>query len=162
MRRTIGVLALCVLVLTTGCLGSGGVSEGDLEEEVEHDWNTTADATFTLEPDRYRAVYHLEDEESIELFRPQRVLERDPVSPKGLAFRYPNGTVANLTVADVAQSDGATVVTPPVPNGSIGFAASRSGKRLSVPTNVNGSYAVVLPEGGRVRYPQPPNGRGGM
>lgn len=155
MRRTLGLLALCVLVLMAGCsaIGGSGVSDADLSEEVDHDWTTTADATFELERDRYRAVYHLEGETSIELYRPRRIRSREPVSPKGLAFRYPNGTVRNLTTADVETSDGAAVVTPPAPNGSIAFAAPRSGKRLAVPTNVNGSYEVVLPEGGRVRYP---------
>ncbi len=155
MRRTLGLLALCVLVLTSGCaaLGPGGVSESDLSEEVDHDWNTTANATFDLEKDSYKAVYRLEDTESVELYRPRRVRNREPVDPKGLSFRYRNGTVVNLTTADVERSNGATVVTPPVPNGSIGFAASRPSKRLNVPTNVEGSYEVVLPENGRVQYP---------
>jgi hypothetical protein len=155
VRRTLGVLVLCGFLLAAGCVapGSGGVDESDLAEDVDHDWNTTADATFDLGKDSYRAVYHLEGEASIELYSPRRIRSREPVSPRGLAFRYPNGTVVDLTTADVEVSDGATVITPPEPNGSIAFAADRPSKRLAVPTNVNGSYAVVLPEGGRVRYP---------
>ena len=155
MRRTLGLLALCVLVLTSGCaaLGPGDVDEDDLAEEVDHDWNTTANATFDLETDGYKAVYRFEETEEIELYRPRRIQNREPVDPKGLAFRYPNGTVVNLTTASVGRSDGATVVTPPAENGSIGFAASRTGKRLNVPTEIGGSYEVILPENGRVRYP---------
>jgi len=155
VRRTLGLLALGVLVLTAGCsaLGPDEVSEDDLAESVEHDWNTTADATFDLEKGGYRAVYRFENAESIELYRPRRLRNREPVDPRGLAFRYPNGTVVNLTTAHVKRSDGATVVTPPAENGAIGFAASRTGKRLLVPTEVEGSYEVVLPENGRVRYP---------
>jgi hypothetical protein len=155
VRRTLAIIALCALVLTAGCaaLGPGEVDEDDLAEEVDHDWNTTANATFELEKNRYRAVYRLRGEESIELYRPRRLRNREPVDPRGLAFRYPNGSVVNLTTDHVERSGGATVVRPPAPNGSIGFAASRSNKRLNVPTNVNGSYEVVLPENGRVQYP---------
>lgn len=155
MRRTLGVIVLGVLVLTAGCsaLGSGEVDEDDLSEDVDHDWNRTANATFDLGKESYRAVYHLGETESVELYRPRRIQNRDPVDPKGLSFRYPNGTVVNLTTAHVERSDGATVVTPPAKNGSIGFAAARTNKRLVVPTNVDGSYEVILPENGRVRYP---------
>jgi len=155
VRRTLALLVLGALVLTAGCsaLGPGEVSEEDLATDVDHDWNTTANATFELEKESYRAVYHLGGEESIELYHPRRLRNREPIDPRGLAFRYPNGTVVNLTTADVERSDGATVVTPSTPNGSIAFAAGRTGKRLAVPTNVNGSYEVVLPENGRVQYP---------
>ena len=154
MRRTLGVLVLGVLVLTAGCSAlSGGVDEGDLRKDVEHDWNTTANATFDLGSDSYRAVYRINETESIKLYRPRRIQKSEPVDPGGLSFRYPNGTVVNLTTADVSQSDGTTVVTPPAENGSIGFAGSRTNKRLTVPTNVEGSYEVILPENGQVRYP---------
>lgn len=154
MRRTLGVVVLGLLVLTAGCSALGGeVDEDDLDDDVEHDWNTTANATFDLGADSYRAVYHLGETESIKLYRPRRIQSREPVDPSGISFRYPNGTVINLTKANVKRSDGATVVTPPVKNGSIGFEAGRTNKRLTVPTNVDGSYEVILPENGRVRYP---------
>jgi hypothetical protein len=154
VRRTLGVVVLGLLVLTAGCSAlGGGVDEDDLNDDVEHDWNTTPNATFDLGTDSYRAVYHLGETESIELYRPRRIQNSEPIDPGGLSFRYPNGTVVNLTTADVGRSGGATVVTPPAKNGSIGFAAGRTNKRLTVPTNVDGSYEVILPEDGRVRYP---------
>ena len=155
MRRGLALLALCVLVLTAGCsaLGPGEVSEADLAENVDHDWNTTANATLTVERDRYRAVYRVTGRETIDLYHPRRLDNRDPIDPIGAAFRYPNGTVVNITTDDVERADGATVVTLPAENGSLAFAAPRTGKRLAVPTNVPGSYEVVLPDGGRVQYP---------
>jgi hypothetical protein len=155
VRRTLAVILLGVLVFTAGCgaLGSGEVDEDDLTEDVDHDWNRTANATFDLGKDSYRAIYHMGEMESVELYRPRDIESRDPVDPKGLSFRYPNGTIVDLTTANVERSDGATVVTPPVKNGSIGFAGERKNKRLVVPTNVDGSYEVILPENGWVRYP---------
>jgi len=155
VRRTLGVLVLCGFLLAAGCAapGSGGVDESDLAEDVDHDWNTTADATVVPDKNRYRAVFHASGAESIELYRPRRLSNREAVDPNGLDFRYPNGTVVNLTKSHVNRSGGATVVRFPAPNGSIAFAASRQGKSVRIPTAVNGSYEVVLPPGGRVRYP---------
>jgi len=155
MRRPLALLALCVLVLTAGCsaLGPGEVNEEDLSESVDHDWNTSANATIVLEKNRYRAVYRVSGTETIELYTPRRLDNREPVDPIGPAFRYPNGTVVNITAADIETENGARVVRLPAENGSLGFAARRSGTRVAVPTGVNGSYAVVLPEGGRVQYP---------
>jgi hypothetical protein len=155
MRRILAVLALALLAASAGCaaFGGGSVDEAALADDVDHDWNTTADATVVLDKNRYRAVFHASGAESIELYRPRRLSNREAVDPNGLDFRYPNGTVVNLTKSHVNRSGGATVVRFPAPNGSIAFAASRQGKSVRIPTAVNGSYEVVLPPGGRVRYP---------
>jgi len=155
MRRILGLLVLAALAASAGCtaFGPGPVDEEALAEDVDHDWNTTADATVTLEKGSYRAVFDVSGTERIELYRPQRLSDRQPVDPIGLRFRHANGTVVNLTKDSVERSGGATVVTLPAGNGSVAFRASRQGKNLRLPTAVNGSYEVILPQGGRVAFP---------
>lgn len=155
MRRVLALLALALLAGSAGCsaFGGGSVDEGALAADIAHDWNTTADATVTLEKGSYRAVFHVSGTKTIELYQPRRLSNREPVDPSGLDFRYGNGTVVNLTTTHVNRSGGATAVRLPEPNGSVAFEASRQGKSLRLPTAVNGSYEVVLPPGGRVEYP---------
>lgn len=155
MRQLLRILCLCVLLASAGCtaLGPGSVDEGALETEVQYDWNTSADATIDLQSGRYVAVYRLEATESVELYQPRRLNDREPVDPIGPAFRFPNGTVVNVTGESVSREGGATVIDLPAPNGSLGYAASRNGKSIRLPRTVNGSYEVVLPPGGRVEYP---------
>jgi hypothetical protein len=155
MRRALALLALALLAVSAGCtaFGGGSVDEGALADDVDHDWNTTADATVVLQKNRYRAVFNVSGTKTIELYRPRRLSNREPLDPVGLDFRHANGTVVNLTKKHVNRSGGATVVRLPAANGSVAFEANRQGKSLRLPTAVNGSYEVVLPPGGRVEYP---------
>lgn len=155
MRRVAGAFCLCLLLISAGCatIGPGSVDRDALDSAVTYDWNTTADATVILEKDRYVAVYRLTDQESVELFRPQRLNDRTPVDPIGPDFRYPNGTVVNLTASAVSRDNDATVVSLPAPNGTLAFAAKRDGKEIRLPRLVNGSYEIILPHEGRVKYP---------
>lgn len=164
-RRHLLPLALVALVLASGCAGFFGdqsVSDDQLDEDPPspYVWDSDVDAHITItENARFQAVYRLDDS-SMELFRRDGFGGRNAIPVSAVRYRYPNGTViegtelvargglvnrsrerVSVTLPDDAPSDG---------GGRLAFTSSSTPKRFSLPTFVNGSYAVVLPPNRRV------------
>ncbi|MFB6102087.1 MAG: DUF5803 family protein [Haloplanus sp.] len=166
-RRYLLPLALVALVLTSGCAGFFGsqpISDERLDEEPPspYAWESDVNAHITItENARFQAVYRLNDT-SMELFRRDGFGGRNAIPVSAVRYRYPNGTVitgteirarggaiersrerVSVTLPADAPSDGPT-------SGRLAFTSSSTPKRFSLPTFVNGSYAVVLPPNRRV------------
>jgi hypothetical protein len=114
---------------------------------------------------------------TIELYTRDVLGTDQPVDPEALQFRYENGTVLRYVEADdsaslvmlkeggkrvnVSESKLAvsksrrrtTVRLPTNESGQLAFTTPKNGKQVATPTFVQGSYEMVLPEGGRVGLP---------
>ncbi len=164
-RLLVAAAAVAVLAVTAGCFGFGGgsVSEQQLDQSPaeEYAWNQTEDVHITLtENANFRGVYTL-NESSIELYRNDGFGGRNPLDVRAVRYRYPNGTVINGSEI-IARGGSITrnrnvvnVTLPPgtTSGGKLAFTASSTPKRFSLPTFVEGSYEVVLPEDRRVEFP---------
>ncbi len=150
-RLLLGVVAVAALAMGAGCttlFGSGSISDDQLDAEPAepYDWNETdTDVTIWVRGDSYRAVYHLNDTERLEVFR-NEFRNKEAVDVRAVRYRYPNGTVVNGSELVVNKKDSKTVVEVPDPNGSLAFTAGATSKRFSQPNYMAGSYEVVLPE----------------
>lgn len=156
-RHTLAFVLLGLLVVSAGCSSiiGGGVDEDRLKEEIEYDdlWNGSTTVTIDIEKDRYRAVYRLENTTRLELWGFRRFNNERPLSPAGLLFRHPNGSIVGPDRLSISEEGSRTVVELPAPNGSLAYASSKSGKRVRIAVPVEGSYEVILPPQGRVQYP---------
>jgi hypothetical protein len=162
-RKVLAVLALVALTVSSGCLGffsSDEVSDERLAEEpaAPYAWNESARAHITVtEGAKFRAVYRLNESE-LKVFRRDGFGSRNAIPIRAVRYRYPNGTVvdgAELKArgGEVTQSRSVTTVALPSdapPGGKLAFTAGSTPKRFAIPTFVEGSYEVVLPEGRRV------------
>jgi len=161
-RRHLLPLALVVLVFTSGCAGFFGsqpISDDQLDEEppAPYTWDSDVNAHITLtENARFQAVYRL-NRSSIELFRRDGFGGRNSIPVSAVRYRYPNGTV--ITGTELRERGGAinrsrsrVSITLPddAEDGKLAFTSSSTPKRFSLPTFVNGSYAVVLPPNRRI------------
>jgi hypothetical protein len=164
-RQLLPLIGLVALVVTSGCAGFFGsqpISDEQLDEEppAPYVWDNEVNAHITItENARFQAVYRLDDER-MELFRRDGFGGRNAIPVSAVRYRYPNGTVitgtelvarggsinrsrerVSVVLPDDAPSDG---------GGRLAFTSSSTPKRFSLPTFVNGSYAVVLPPNRRV------------
>lgn len=155
-RLALGVLALAVLAVTAGCTSpfGGGVDEERLNESAEYEWNDSADVYVNVTSGQYQAVYDVSsfEGEEFEIWRPG-IDSRNPVNIEALRYRYPNGTTVKGGNLTVEKKGGATVVTLPESDGKLAFTARTDEKRLVLPSYMEGSYHVVLPENMRVGFP---------
>lgn len=154
MRRFLAALAFAVLAMTAGCaaLGSGDVDRDKLGEDVEYDWDTSADVTITVGPDRYQVVYRFDNRSSVELYSFQRLNNERPMDPIGAQFRHVDGTVERIDPSAVDKTRSRTVITFPSTQGRFGYTAPKTGKSIRVPIFAEGSYEVILPPNARVKY----------
>jgi hypothetical protein len=161
-RRYLLPLALVALVLTSGCLGvfgSQSVSADRLDEEppAPYVWENDVDAHITItENARFQAVYRL-NRSSVELFRRDGFGGRNSIPVSAVRYRYPNGTVITGTelrarggAVDSSRSRVSVTLPDDAEGGQLAFTSESTPKRFSLPTFVNGSYAVVLPPNRRV------------
>ena len=161
-RKVLAALALVALTVSSGCLGFFGSNEVSNERLTEdppapYAWNESANAHITLtENAKFQAVYRLNGSE-LEVFRRDGFGGRNAIPVSAVRYRYPNGSVvdgAELKArgGEISQSRSATTVTlpPGASDGKLAFTAGSTPKRFAVPTFVEGSYEVVLPEGRRV------------
>jgi hypothetical protein len=164
-RQLLPLLGLVALVLTSGCAGFFGsqpISDDQLDEEppAPYVWDNDVNAHITItENARFQAVYRM-DRTRMELFRRDGLGGRNAIPVSAVRYRYPNGTViagtefvarggsinrsrerVSVALPDDAPGDG---------GGRLAFTSSSTPKRFSLPTFVNGSYAVVLPPDRRV------------
>ncbi|WP_248897699.1 DUF5803 family protein [Haloplanus halobius] len=162
-RHLLTVLGLAALILSAGCaglLGGQSISDEQLDEEPPspYTWDNSVDAHITItENARFQAVYRL-DSDSIELFRRDGFGGRNAISVSAVRYRYPNGTVITGTElvargGTVDRSRERVLVSLPddaAGDGRLAVTSSSTPKRFSLPTFVNGSYAVVLPPNRRI------------
>jgi hypothetical protein len=163
-RRHLLPLALVGLTVLSGCAGLFGsqpISDDRLDEEppAPYAWETDVDAHITVtENAKFQAVYR-PDGTTMELFRRDGFGGRNAIPVSAVRYRYPNGTVVTGTEVrarggEIERSrERVSVVLPadaPPGEGQLAFTSSSTPKRFSLPTFVNGSYAVVLPPNRRV------------
>lgn len=166
MRKRLALVALVVLVVSSGCLSlfGGGVSDKRLDEKPErpYDWETETDVSITVSDHAtFQAVYDLSAEKfdgTLELYRRDALGTRTPLQVRSVRYQYPNGTVINGSQIDdrggtVETKREILVVEPPVDGGKLAYTADSTPKRFGLPTYVDGSYSVVLPENRRVSAP---------
>lgn len=150
-RETLALVGVFVLLFTAGCLGAA-VDEEALSEEAEYEWDIDTDAEIRIDEsslltaDEFTVVYRIENQSSIELFRPG--LSRDrPVDVRAVQFRYPNGTVVGADRLGVETDGDRTMVEFPAANGSFAFTSEYRNQELLLEPHVEGSYRALLPPG---------------
>lgn len=166
MRRTLALVALVALVVSSGCLSfitGDGVSDERLDEKPEaaYTWDADTDVHVTVSDHAtFRAVYNLSavEENRLELYRRDALGTQTALQIRALRYRYPNGTVINGSQIDdrggtLESQREQLIIEPPAEGGQLAFSGDSTPKRFALPTYVDGSYTVVLPEDRRVGVP---------
>jgi|AntDeeMetagen192_2_1112575.scaffolds.fasta_scaffold02095_2 hypothetical protein len=152
-RLAVATVVVALLAVTAGCFGSG-ISDDELDEEAEYDWDTEEDVVIDIyeaggfiSDSEYRAVYNVTGQDQLTLY--QRGITSDsPVRIRAVQYRSGDGEFVNGSDLDVEYGDESTVVTlPDDSEGQLAFTANAESKQLSQPAYVSGSYRVMLPEG---------------
>jgi hypothetical protein len=164
-RLLLAAGCLAVLALTSGCLGigTGPVSEDALDSDPAepYAWETDRAAHITVQENtQFRAVMDV-NRSTVDLFRRDGFGGSSPLSVEAVRYRYPNGTI--ITGSEFRERGGAvretkdeTVVElPPGTDrkGTLAFTSSGTPKRFTLPTYVDGTYEVVLPENRDIDFP---------
>jgi hypothetical protein len=158
-RRTVALFALVLMAGLAGCSGVFGPPSTDadaLAESASYEWDTEANATFTLERSAYSVVYRVENRTTFPMYDRDAFGQERSISISALQFTFPNGTritPANSSLTAERGGGRTTIALPDNASGKLAFQASRHGKTFSVPAHVNGSYAVTLPPSARVGLP---------
>jgi len=152
-RRYLALCALGLVVVLTGCLGGGGPSDEELNQNATYDWNTTANGTLWISADSYKSVYRIDNRTHFSVYQRDAFNNRNPLPIRALKFRYPNGTVVNATAFEVNTNDDRTRMKLPNRDGRLAFTAEKNGKSVRTPTFADGSYEVVLPRSTNVGIP---------
>lgn len=153
-RRLLAVGMLALLTVLAGCAGpfGGGLDTSRADEDADYDWDTTADATLTVENDRVLAVYRVENRSTIEIYGFRRFGNERPLDPVAVRFRHPNGTVVGPEAMAFSTANSRTVIELPASEGQLGVTLPKNGKRVRTPVPVEGSHEMILPENAHVRY----------
>jgi len=163
-RRVLALCGLALLVFLAGCsFGGGEIPEDELTGEADYDWETDANASFTLQDserfsfasETYAAVIDVGNQSSLGVYQVGTIQGESAIQIEALQFRYPNGTVVNATHGNLTavQGSDSTELRLPAANGTVGYTSARDGKRWVTPAYVDGEYEVTLPAGGRVGLP---------
>ena len=164
-RLLLAAGCLALLTLTSGCLGfgTGPVSEDTLDSDPAepYQWETNRTAHIVVEENtQFRAVMEV-NQSTIDLFRRDGFGGSNPLSVESVRYRYPNGTVITGSElrergGEVRETRDETVVELPPGaegGGTLAFTSSGTPKRFTLPTYVDGTYEVVLPEDRRIDFP---------
>ncbi len=153
-RRRLALLGLALVIVTSGCLGFGGISEESLCEDADYDWNIDAKATYTVSDDSsYRAVYEVNDTSSMELHTRDGLGNDDPLDISAVQFRAENGTVYDCEDVDVETTRHETIVEFPEENGTFAYTSDSPPKRFGTQQFVDGSHEVILPPDREISNP---------
>lgn len=153
-RQTKIALAVALLVVLAGCSAfSDDLDRERLAEDAEYDWNQSADATYDVQPDEYRAVVRIEDTEEIRLWGPGRLGGEEPLSVRAIKFRYENGTVVGADAFEAEETSDELVLTPPADTGMFAYSVESGSRSVFIPVVGTGSHEVVLPPGMRASFP---------
>ncbi|MFB6151319.1 MAG: DUF5803 family protein [Haloarculaceae archaeon] len=158
-RRLVALGLLALLLALGGCsslLGPGQPSQEKLTANQSYDWDTDANATYVVSRTQFTVVLAVENQSYVKVYQTDELGTEEPLSIKGLKFRYPDGRV--VTAADPGlyanNSRHRKNITLPADEGKVAFTASRpNAKRFSTPAFVSGSQEVVLPPRTRVGIP---------
>jgi hypothetical protein len=146
--RSFTTVLLLLLVLCAGCqtISLTG-SEPSPSDPLAYDslWKSSENAIFHLEKNQYQAVYYIENESKIELYRIHRINTKKPLDLTDVQFRYPNGTIIFEDKLSIERSRFSTSIILPSSPGKVGFTSPRSGKSFQAPVIVTGNYTVILP-----------------
>ena len=146
--RLFTTVLLLSLVLCAGCqtISLPG-SEPSPSDPLAYDplWKSSENAIFHLEKNQYQAVYFIENESKIELYRIHRINTKKPLDITNVQFRYPNGTIIFEDELSIERSRFSTSVILPSSPGKVGFTSPRSGKSFQAPVIVTGNYTAILP-----------------
>jgi len=165
-RLLLAAGCLALLAVTSGCLGfgTGPVSEDTLDSDPAepYEWETDRAAHITVQENtQFRAVMDV-NRSTVDLFRRDGFGGSNPLSVEAVRYRYPNGTV--LTGSEIRERGGeiretrdeTVVELPPGAaerGGTLAFTSSGTPKRFTLPTYVDGTYEVVLPEDREIDFP---------
>jgi hypothetical protein len=157
-RKYLALVALVVLVGTAGCstiLGPGEPDPKKISENATYDWQVDANATYNVTRNQYQGIIRIQNQSTIELFTRDALGTESRLDVRGLQFQYPNGTVTNVSAQRVNFTGNGkrTVVNPPARVGTLAFTMPRTGKQFNMPTFVQGTYEVTLPQNARVGVP---------
>lgn len=177
----VGLLAL--LAASAGCFGIFGPGEPDsdaLSEEANYDWETDADATIDIHENNYTAVYEVSNKSvgdepedgggTIELYEHDLLGTEQPLQVRSLQFRFengsrvvyrdgqptlvrPNGTAENTSALGVDRTRRRTIIDLPSAEGQLAYTVPKTGKQITTPTFVDGSYEIILPPDTSVGVP---------
>ncbi|WP_018258658.1 DUF5803 family protein [Halomicrobium katesii] len=158
-RRGLALAAVLALVALSGCTSLLGPGEPDpqrLNESADYDWDSSVNASITLEKNASAHVYGTENRSELRVYERDALGQEAHLEIRALQYRYPNGTVvtADHSALSVSQTRERTIVD--VPNetaGQVAFTAPRQGKRYSTPVFVEGATNLTLPPGARVGVP---------
>lgn len=160
-RFALLLVAVVLLVASAGCLGyirGGGTMENatlDQDPASPYVWDSDRDVYIDVGSDAtYRAVYNVSDREELELYAESGYGTKEPLELRSFRYQYANGTVINGTVfrargGEVEQTTDQLWVRfgDGMDDGKLAFSGDGSPRRFIIPTYVEGSYEVVLPEG---------------
>ncbi len=154
-RRLLGLVAVLLLAVSAGCsaFGPGEVNQDRLASNGSYEWDTNADVTYTLQASQYQAVYTIENQSTIEIYRFHRLNNKRPVDPAAVKFRFPNGRIVGPEAMTFEKTGSGTVIDLPTDDGQLAVTLPKNGKRIRTPAIIEGDYEVVLPENARVGIP---------
>ncbi|MDY7081087.1 MAG: DUF5803 family protein [Halobacteria archaeon] len=153
--KVIAVLSLTALVVLAGCMGEP--SFGD-NVSYEAKWNTTSDITYYIGDQLEYTVVKTNGTQELEVWRNSPLGGEEAARIDGVKFRYPNGTVVNVSSDAVDSGGSRTTIDPPNvtvsgntntnenDTGTLAFVSRKSSGTLSTPVPRTGSVRVVLPE----------------
>ena len=163
-RLLLAAGCLALLAITSGCLGfgTGPVSEDTLDSEPAepYEWETNRTVHVTVQENtQFRAVMEV-NQSTIDLFRRDGFGGSNPLSIQAVRYRYPNGTIVTGSElrergGEVRETRDETVVDlpPDAAGGTLAFTSGGTPKRFTLPTYVEGTYEVVLPEDREIDFP---------
>jgi len=146
-RLLVGAALVGLLAVTAGCsVGpfADDITDEELNEDAEYDWEPNATVTITVEDAEYQAVYDVSDQSQLTVYQ-QGFAGNEPVDVRAVQFRYENGTFVNGSELDVEKQGGETVIDLPAENGTVAYTADTRPKEFGSPVLVEGSHEVILP-----------------
>lgn len=158
-RHLLALGLLVVLAALAGCTaitGPGDPGEEQLLGNASYEWETSANATIEVNGTSFTGIYRLENRSSIDLFQRDGLGQEHALDVSALRFQHPNGSIATVSNSSMTAERGGgrtTVTLPGNVSGQLAFTADRFGKTFALPTFVEGSYDVTIPQGTRVGIP---------
>ncbi|WP_135820096.1 DUF5803 family protein [Halostella litorea] len=146
-RLLVGAALVGLLAVTAGCsVGpfADDITDEELDENADYDWETDATVTITIEGAEYQAVYDTANRSRLSVYQ-QGFAGNEPVNVRAVKFRYANGTFVNGSALDVEKQGGETVIDLPAENGTVAYTADTRPKEFGSPVLVEGSHEVILP-----------------
>lgn len=153
LRVVAAVGVLTILIVTTGCLGGGGVTQEQLDENASYNWSIDTEIRFNVTGTTFQGVATVTNGSPVEVYRITEFQGEQPLDVSAVRFRYPNGSVTTLNVSAVEQQNSRTLIHPPAEIGYIGYTARAAPKHFSIGTPRDGAYEVILPKRMRIGVP---------